>query len=162
MRAEGFTADAGIRGGRPGNRHPRARLGPTVGRVDYHRFSGGNLGLSGYWGRAGQGDPNLGDVAVTVAAIDTKLSRFGLTLRGQLSYIYISDVERLNQCWCWPSRKWSVSRQLLGGYVELSRSTVCCRENEGMQLPGLWSLRAHRYAAGCRRIGPWTCAKSWQ
>ena len=114
----------------------RARDWGLVGRVDYSPFLGGNLGLSGYWGRAGQGDPNLGDVAVTVAAIDTKLSRFGLTLRGQLSYIYISDVERLNQVLVLARpASGPVSRQLLGGYVELSYDLLrLLPRNEGMQL----------------------------
>lgn len=135
MRAEGFTADAGIRGGRQ-ETDIRARDWGLVGRVDYSPFLGGNLGLSGYWGRAGQGDPNLGDVAVTVAAIDTKLSRFGLTLRGQLSYIYISDVERLNQVLVLARpASGPVSRQLLGGYVELSYDLLrLLPRNEGMQL----------------------------
>lgn len=135
LRAEGFSADAGIRGGRQES-DIRARDWGLVGRIDYAPFLGGNIGLSGYWGRAGQGDPNLGDVAVTVAALDTKLSRFGLTLRGQLSYLYISDVERLNQVLTW-TRPTSgpVSRQLLGGYVELSYDLLrLVPQNQGMQL----------------------------
>ena len=135
LRADGFTADAGIRGGRQES-EIRARDWGVVGRVDYAPFLGGNIGLSGYWAKAGQGDPNLGDVAVTVAALDTKLSRWGFTLRGQLSCVYVSDVERLNRTLAL-ARPGSgpVSRQLIGGYVELAYDLLrLMPHNHGFQL----------------------------
>ena len=135
LRAEGFSADVGVRGGRQES-EIRARDWGVVGRLDYAPFLGGNIGLSGYWARAGQGDPNLGDVAVTIAAVDTKLSRWGLTLRGQLSYVYISDVERLNRVLALARvGAGPVSRQLLGGYVELSYDLLrLLPHNQGFQL----------------------------
>lgn len=135
LRAEGFTADAGIRGGRQES-EIRARDWGLVGRLDYAPFLGGNIGLSGYWGRATQGDPNLGDVSVTIAALDTKLSRWGLTLRGQLSYVFISDVELLNRVLILAKPgSGPVSRQLIGGYVELSYDLLRLLPlNQGFQL----------------------------
>jgi len=135
LRAEGFSADSGLRGGRQES-EIRARDWGVVGRLDYAPFLGGNIGVSGYWARAGQGDANLGNVAVTIAAIDTKLSRWGMTLRGQLSYVYISDVERLNQVLVLARPgAGPVSRQLLGGYVELSYDLLrLMPHNQGFQL----------------------------
>lgn len=135
LRADGFTADQGIRGGRQKS-EVRARDWGVVGRLDYAPFLGGNIGVSGYYARAGQGDEKFGDVAVTVAALDTKLSRFGLTLRGQLSYVYVSDVETLNRAMVLVKPGTGpVSRQLLGGYIELAYDLLrLVPHNHGFQL----------------------------
>ena len=128
LRAEGFSADAGVRGGRQES-EIRARDWGVVGRLVEDS-------VPKLRARAGQGDPNLGDVAVTIAAVDTKLSRWGLTLRGQLSYVYISDVERLNRVLLLArAGAGPVSRQLLGGYVELSYDLLrLLPHNQGFQL----------------------------
>jgi hypothetical protein len=119
MRAEGFGAQTGVRGGVQDN-FVLARDWGLVGRLDWAPLLGSNLGLSVFWSRAGQGDPNLGDVPVTIAALDAKYTRFGASLRGQLSYIHIGDTELLNATLA-QARPGAgpVARQLLGGYVEL-------------------------------------------
>lgn len=119
LRAEGFSAATGIRGGVQDNL-VRARDWGVVGRLDYSPMLGMNLGLSAYWARAGQGDPNLGAVPVSIAAFDVKFGRWGLSFRGQVSYIYIGDAAQLNQVLLLARpQSGPVSRQLVGGYIEL-------------------------------------------
>ena len=76
LRADGFTADAGIRGGRQ-----EKKFAPVTGvssGVSIMRHSSVATSVCRDTGpRPGRGS-NLGDVAVTVAALDTKLSRWGL------------------------------------------------------------------------------------
>lgn len=118
LRAEGFTAATGIRGGVQED-WPKIRDIGVTGRVDWSPFLGGNLGLSGYFAKAGQGDPNLGNSSVTIAAFDARVNRSGFVFRGQVSYIYIGDVERLNALlFRIAPLAGPVSRQLVGGYLE--------------------------------------------
>jgi hypothetical protein len=118
LRAEGFNADVGIRGGVQDNLAIGRDWG-IVGRADYAPLLGMNLGLSGYWARAGQGDPNLGNVPVSIGAFDAKFGRFGISLRAQVSYVHIGDIEQLNHALILarPGNA-PVSRQLVGGYIE--------------------------------------------
>lgn len=119
LRAEEFRADVGIRTGVQDNL-VRTRDWGLTGRVDYSPLLGLNLGLGGFFSHAGQGDPNLGNVPVAVAAFDVKFSRWGLSLRGQASYIHIGDSERLNYALSLARpQQGPVARQLAGGYVEL-------------------------------------------
>lgn len=119
MRAEGFSAQTGLRGGVQANL-VRARDWGVVARLDYAPFLGANIGLSGYAARAGQGDPNLGDAPVALGALDVKLSRAGVSLRGQLSYVYIGDADQISRTVALTRPgAGPVSRQLIGGYVEL-------------------------------------------
>jgi hypothetical protein len=119
LRAEDFRADVGIRLGVQDNL-VRTRDWGLTGRIDYAPLLGLNLGLGGFFTHSGQGDPNLGNVPVAVAALDVKFSRWGLSLRGQASYIYIGDTERLNYALSLARpQQGPVSRQLAGGYIEL-------------------------------------------
>lgn len=119
LRAEDFTADVGIRRGVQDN-FARVRDWGVTGRVDYSPVLGLNLGLGGFFSHAGQGDPNLGSVPVGIASLDTKFTRFGLSLRGQLSYIHIGGSEQLNYALSLSRPAGGpVARQLLGGYLEL-------------------------------------------
>ena len=119
LRAEDFRADVGIRLGVQDNL-VRTRDWGLTGRVDYSPLLGLNLGLGGFFSHAGQGDPNLGNVPVAIAALDVKFSRWGLSLRGQASYIHIGDAERVNYALTLARpQQGPVSRQLAGGYVEL-------------------------------------------
>jgi hypothetical protein len=115
---EGFTAQSGLRGGVQGNLPKIHDLGVS-GRLDWSPILGLNFGLSGYFARAGAGDPNLGNLSVTIAAIDGRLGRAGFQLRGQLSYIYIPNVEQLNAVLARTNpTAGPVARQLIGGYLE--------------------------------------------
>ncbi len=118
LRAEGFSAATGIRGGVQGNLPKVYDLGVT-GRLDWAPLLGSNLGLSGFFAPASQGDPNLGDITVTIGALDARFNRAGILLRGQISYIYIGGVEPLNRTLFRISpAAGPVARQLIGGYVE--------------------------------------------
>lgn len=135
LRAEGFSAATGIRGGVQGNLS-RVRDVAVTGRLDWAPLLGANLGLSGYYGGAGQGDPNLGGVSVAIAALDARFARAGLLLRGQLSYIYIHDAAQLNQTLSLiNAAAGPVARQLLGGYIEAGYDLLRpLRLRSGMQL----------------------------
>lgn len=118
LRAEGFTAATGIRGGVQDN-WPKIRDIGVTGRIDWSPFLGANFGLSGFFSKAGQGDPNLGNISVTIGAFDARFNRAGFVLAGQVSYIYLNDVEQLNALLFRISPlAGPVSRQLVGGYVE--------------------------------------------
>ncbi len=119
LRAEGFTAATGIRGGVQGNLTKTRDFGVT-GRLDYAPVLGMNLGVSGYFAAASQGDPNLGDTSVAIAAGDARYGRAGFLARAQLSYVYIHNVEKLNQTLAFINpTAGPVARQLLGGYIEV-------------------------------------------
>lgn len=119
LRAEGFTAATGIRGGVQGNLAKTRDFGVT-GRLDYAPVLGMNLGLSGYFASASQGDPNLGDTSVAIAALDGRYGRAGFLVRAQLSYVYIHNAEKLNQTLALINpAAGPVARQLLGGYLEV-------------------------------------------
>ncbi len=130
LRAEGFSAATGIRGGVQDNL-VRTRDVAAVARLDFAPTLGLNLGLSGYVGGSGQGDPNLGAAPVGIVEADLKLGRAGVSVRAQLAYIYIGDVESINTTLrlanlagggaATPFRLGvgPVARQLLGGYLEL-------------------------------------------
>ena len=119
LRAEDFSADTGIRRGVQDNL-ARARDWGVTGRVDYSPTLGLNLGIGAFFSQAGQGDPNLGSVPVVVAALDVKFARWGLSLRGQASYVHIGDAETLNYALSLlRPTSGPVSRQLAGGYIEL-------------------------------------------
>lgn len=119
LRAEGFTAATGIRGGVQGNLAKTRDFGVT-GRLDYAPLLGMNLGLSGYFAAASQGDPNLGDTSVAIAALDGRYGRAGFLVRAQLSYVYIHNAEKLNQTLALINPgAGPVARQLLGGYLEV-------------------------------------------
>ncbi len=119
LRAEGFSAATGIRGGVQGNL-PKTRDFGLTGRLDWAPLLGANLGLSGYYAGASQGDPNLGGVSVTIAALDARFGRAGFVTRGQLSYVYIHDAAQLNQTLALiNAAAGPVARQLLGGYLEV-------------------------------------------
>jgi hypothetical protein len=116
--AEGFTAASGIRGGVQGNL-PRIHDLGVSGRIDWAPLLGMNVGLSGYFAPAGQGDPNLGEVRVAIASLDGRFARAGFSARAQATYIYIDHVEQLNAVlFRINPAAGPVARQLLGGYVE--------------------------------------------
>lgn len=137
LRAEDFAADVGIRRGVQDNL-VRTRDWGVTGRIDYAPLLGLNLGLGGFFSHAGQGDPNLASVPVGVTAFDVKFARFGLSLRGQLSHIYIGDSERLNYALSLSRpTQGPVARQLLGGYVEVGYDLLRpLRLSTGFQLIG--------------------------
>jgi len=135
LRAEGFTAATGIRGGVQGNLTKTRDFGVT-GRLDYAPLLGMNLGLSGYFAGASQGDPNLGDTRVAIAALDGRYSRAGFLVRAQLSYVYIDHAEKLNQTLALINpAAGPVARQLLGGYLEVGYDLLqSLHLRSGMQL----------------------------
>ena len=135
MRAEGFSAATGLRGGVQGNLPEVHDIGVT-GRLDWAPILGTNLGLSGYFARAGQGDPNLDKLSVAVGAFDAQYNRAGLLARAQISYVYIDGVEQLNAVlFRINPAAGPVSRQLLGGYLEVGYDLLHpLRLRSGMQL----------------------------
>lgn len=137
LRGEDFAADVGIRRGVQDNL-ARIRDWGVTGRIDYAPVLGLNLGLGGFFSNAGQGDPNLGSVPVGIAGLDAKFARFGLSLRGQLSYIHIGDSERLNYALSLSRpTQGPVARQLLGGYIEVGYDLLRpLRLSSGFQLIG--------------------------
>jgi hypothetical protein len=135
MRAEGFSAATGLRGGVQGNL-PKVRDVGVTARIDYSPILGSNFGIAGYYGGASQGDPSLGSVSVSIASADARLQRAGFQFRGQFAYVYIHDAVELNKLlFRISAAAGPVSRQLLGGYVEGSYDLLRpLKLHSGMQL----------------------------
>lgn len=131
LRADGFSAATGIRGGVQDN---LARVSDPAGvlRLDIAPVLGLNLGWSGYLGGASQGDPNLGSAPVALTELDVKFSRWGLSIRSQLAYIHIGSAAEISRSLQlvnlsgvppnpeMPHGTGPIARHLLGGYVELA------------------------------------------
>jgi hypothetical protein len=130
LRADGFSAAIGIRGGVQDN---LARVSDPAGvlRLDIAPVLGLNLGWSGYIGGASQGDPNLGSAPVALTELDAKFGRFGLSVRAQLAYIHIGsaatisrtlqlvDLSGVPQPADLPRGSGPIASHMLGGYLEL-------------------------------------------
>lgn len=130
LRADGFSAATGIRGGVQDNL-ARVRDPAGVLRLDVAPVLGLNLGWSGYVGGASQGDPNLGSAPVALTELDAKFGRFGLSVRAQLEYLYIGsaaaisrtlqlvDLSGVPQPTDLPRGSGPIASHLLGGYLEV-------------------------------------------
>lgn len=146
LRADGFSAATGIRGGVQDN---LARVSDPAGvlRLDIAPVLGLNLGWSGYLGGASQGDPNLGSAPVALTELDVKFSRWGLSLRSQLAYIHIGSAAEISRSLQLvnlsgvppnpelPHGTGPIARHMLGGYVELAYDVLRpFKLRSGMQL----------------------------
>ncbi len=94
--ASGFTASGGIRGGRGGAVQTAFNDVAVVGRIEYSPALGIDLGVTGYGGGAGQDQPGISHVAVTIGEVDARLAWNGIGARAQYARGRIDDVESLN------------------------------------------------------------------
>src|SRR6185295_3936388 len=94
--ASGFTADAALVGGRGNGREAHTEDPAVSGRVAYS-LPGGEVGAGAYFGKAGQNNPALDKVRVTVAEIDARYQHRGLELRAEYAAAFIVNSWQVNR-----------------------------------------------------------------
>lgn len=116
LKASGFDALAGIRGGRQEGKEASFANPSLTGRLELAR-PGFRIGGSFWYGGSANQDPALGagsfDNAVAVLAADARYDLGPLMFRGVLAHISIADAEAINAVY-----GGQVGSRIAGGYVE--------------------------------------------
>jgi hypothetical protein len=116
LRADGFDAVSGIRGGRQEGKEASFANPSVTGRLEWAR-PGLRVGGSFWYGGSANQDPALGagsfDNAVALVAADARYDAGPLMLRGVVANISISDADRINAAY-----GGQVGSRIAGGYVE--------------------------------------------
>jgi hypothetical protein len=110
--ASGFTTTSGIRGGRRHGAEAPAEDLAGVARLEYTMPAGLQLGASGYYGGADQGDTLLGDVTVGIVNGDARYRKAGFDLRGVVYKIFL-DADDLSTALSQP-----IGESMMGWYAE--------------------------------------------
>ena len=116
LRAEGFDAVSGIRGGRQEGKEASFANPSVTGRLEWAR-PGFTVGGSFWYGGSANQDPALGtgsfDNAVALVAADARYDAGPLMFRGVIANISISDADRINATY-----GGQVGSRIAGGYIE--------------------------------------------
>jgi hypothetical protein len=116
LRADGFDAASGIRGGRQEGKEASFANPSMTGRLEW-AGPGLKLGGSFWYGGSANQDPALGsgtfDNAVAVIAADARYDLGPLMFRGVLANVSIGDAEAINAAY-----GGQVGSRIAGGYVE--------------------------------------------
>jgi hypothetical protein len=116
LRADGFDAVSGIRGGRQEGKEASFANPSVTGRLEWGR-PGLKVGGSFWYGGSANQDPALGsgtfENSVAVVAADARYDAGPLMFRGVLANISIADAEAINAAY-----GGQVGSRIAGGYVE--------------------------------------------
>jgi hypothetical protein len=116
LRADGFSNDEGIRGGRQEGREATFANPSLTGRLEWVR-PGLRVGGSFWYGGTTGGDTLLGtgafDAPVALLAADGRYERGGLAVRGVIATIGVSDADTINDVY-----GSAVGSRITGGYLE--------------------------------------------
>jgi hypothetical protein len=123
--ASGFSSLSGIRGGRTHAAEAPAEDLAGVARIEYASQNGLQLGASGYYGGADQGDSTLGDVTVGIVNADARFRRSGLDLRGVVYRVFL-DAEELST-----ARGEPIGEAMMGWYAEAAYDLLRRDKEEG-------------------------------
>ena len=115
--ATGFTAE-GLRDGRQKGSEALAEDFAVTGRLDWMGLPGTTLGVSGYFGDAGQDQVPDADVGTAIWEAHAEWKWRGLRARGLLTQASLDDVEELNSELGLTGNE-SVGEELAGWYAEL-------------------------------------------
>ncbi len=115
---ENFRASDGIRKGRQKAFKSKAKDMALVGRLEYKKISGLNLGSSFYWGDAAQDLSGVGDVGVAIGEFDFKYTLGKFDFRGEYAKVKISDAGKLNNVLGKTSGEDAIAKELEGWYLE--------------------------------------------
>lgn len=114
--ASGFSADAGIRGGRQEGREASFANPSLTGRLEWAR-PGLRLGGSFWYGGSAAQDPALGtgafDNAVALVSADARYDVGPFMFRGVVANVSIADAEAINAAY-----GSQVGSRIAGGYLE--------------------------------------------
>lgn len=92
MRAIGFGAD-GIREGHQEAQLAEARSGAVVGRLDWEPLTMLDVGASGYYGSANQGELPDGAGKLLLGEVDARLEHRGFEARAEAALLHVSGTE---------------------------------------------------------------------
>lgn len=116
LKATGFSAAAGIRGGRQEGREASFANPSLTGRLEWAR-PGLKLGGSFWYGGTANQDPALGTgtfaAPVTLVSADARYDVGALAIRGVVATISVSDAQAINATY-----GDSVGSRIAGGYLE--------------------------------------------
>ena len=116
LKAEGFSADEGIRGGRQEGREASFANPSVTGRLEWATI-GLKLGGSFWYGGTANQVPGLGsgafDAPVLVLAADARWDRGPFMLRGIAGTVEVYDADKINTVF-----GTGVGRRIAGGYIE--------------------------------------------
>ncbi len=124
LKAEGFSANEGIRGGRQEGREASFANPSLTGRLEWARPAGG-LKLGGSFWYGGTADTNTavgkGTFAapVTLLSADARYETGPLALRGVIANISVSDAQAINAVYAR-----SVGSRIAGGYLEAAYNVL--------------------------------------
>ena len=145
--AAGFTAQAGLRGGRQKASKALAEDFALTGRFDWTIVPGLLVGVSGFVGNSGQGRQlttgETFDGRVRLVDLHVEWKWRGLQTRGVWSRITIGDVAQINQLNGFvPGGGDSVGEKLAGAYVEAGYDVLAHLPTRQSLIP---FLRVERY-----------------
>jgi hypothetical protein len=116
LKASGFSADEGIRGGRQEGQLASFANPSLTGRLEYAR-PGLKIGGSFWYGGSANQDPALGtgtfDNAVALVSADARYETGPFSFRGEAVNIHVSDVDAINAAF-----GGQVGSRIAGGYLE--------------------------------------------
>ena len=116
LRAEGFSGEEGIRGGRQEGREASFANPSVTGRLEWVR-PGLRVGGSFWVGGTTAGDTLLGtgsfDAPLTVLSADARYEVGGISLRGVVTNANVGDAEQINALYAT-----DVGSRIAGAYVE--------------------------------------------
>ena len=122
LKAEGFDAVSGIRGGRQEGKDASFANPSLTGRLEWAR-PGLRLGGSFWYGGSANQDPALAGGsfgnAVTLVSLDARYDIGALMLRGVLANISIADAELINAAY-----GGQVGSRIAGGYAEAAYNVL--------------------------------------
>jgi hypothetical protein len=142
LKAEGFSADEGIRDGRQEGQHASFANPSLTGRLEWAR-PGLKIGGSFWYGGTANADSVLGTgsfaAAITLVSADARYDVGGASFRALAATISVSDAEAIN------ARFGSaVGSRIAGGYVEAAYNVLThLAPNSSQQLNAF--VRVERY-----------------
>jgi hypothetical protein len=141
LRADGFSAAEGIRGGRQEGREATFANPSVTARVEWVR-PGLRVGGSFWYGGTTGGDTLLGagtfDAPLTLISADARYERGGLALRGVAATITVADAATINALY-----GSAVGSRITGGYVEAAYDVLRLVTNTSQRVNAF--VRHERY-----------------
>lgn len=111
--ANGFSGVDGLDGGISHGAEGKAENLAAVARLEFASAAGLSLGVSGYYGGAGQGDSALADVFVGIGGADARYRRHGWDLRTAAYFVTVDGADRVSA-----SVGQTIGRTMTGWYGE--------------------------------------------
>ena len=147
LRAEGFTADQGIREGRQEGKEASFANPSLAGRLEWAR-PGLRIGGSFWYGGTSNQNPVIGSGAfaapVFLGSADVRYEVGAFAFRGEFANISVSDADRINAAY-----GADVGSRITGGYVEGAYNLLAAiAPQSGQRLNGFVRYENYNTQAG--------------